>query len=45
LGSQYDMFGNLIEKKRSRKSFFRYMLESKGSPPIDWEDVMVFKRV
>lgn len=45
LGSQYDMFGNLIEKKRSRKSFFRYLAESKGSPAIDWEDVICVRKV
>jgi len=41
-GSQYDLFGNLIEKRVQRKSFFRLLAEKKGSPPIDFEEVLCF---
>lgn len=40
LGAQYDLFGNLVEQKKERKSFFRRLAEKKGAPPIDWEDVI-----
>lgn len=34
------LFGDDIVKTKSRKSFFRKLAESKGSPPIDWEEVI-----
>jgi hypothetical protein len=37
------LFGAVREKKE-RKSFFRRLAESKGSPPIDWEEVLVFQK-
>jgi hypothetical protein len=40
-GAQYDLFGNLQTKTVERKSFFRRLAEKKGSPRIDWEDVLV----
>lgn len=42
-GAQYDLDGDLIIKKVEHKSFFRRVTEKKGSPRIDWEDVLVFK--
>ncbi len=33
------LFGEVVERK-SRKSFFRRLSEAKGSPPIDWEEVV-----
>jgi hypothetical protein len=39
-GTQMDMFGNAITKTVERKSFFRRLAEAKGSPRIDWEDVI-----
>lgn len=35
-----DLFGGQITKKTERKSFFRRLAEAKGSPKIDWEDVI-----
>lgn len=43
-GAQYDIFGNLIVRQVARKSFFRMLAEKKGSPAIDWEDVICFYR-
>jgi len=44
-GAQYDMFtGELIEKVTERKSFFRRLAESHGSPRIDYEEVLVFRK-
>ena len=34
------LFGGEVVKTKSRKSFFRRLAESKGSPPIDWEEVI-----
>ena len=34
------LFGGEVVKSKSRKSFFRRLAESKGSPPIDWEEVI-----
>ena len=34
------LFGGKITKTVARKSFFRRLAESKGSPAIDWEDVI-----
>ena len=42
-GAQYDLDGDLIVKKVEHKTFFRRVAEKKGSPRIDWEDVLVFK--
>jgi DNA modification methylase len=30
--------------KKERKSFFRRLAESKGSPPIDWEDIICMEK-
>lgn len=43
-GAQYDLFGNLVEKRVKRASFFRLLAEKKGAPPIDWEDVVVLTK-
>ncbi len=37
------LFGD-AEKKTERKSFFRRLAESKGSPRIDWEDVICLEK-
>lgn len=37
------MFGT-ITKTTERKSFFRRLAEKKGSPPINWEEVIVVRR-
>ena len=34
------LFGGEVVKTKSRKSFFRRLAESKGSPAIDWEEVI-----
>jgi hypothetical protein len=39
-GSQHTLDGGLVEKTTQSKSFFRRLAESKGSPKIDWEDVI-----
>lgn len=36
------LFGD-VEEKTERKSFFRRLAESKGSPAIDWEEVIAVK--
>jgi len=36
------LFGEIVEKKE-RKSFFRRLAESKGSPPIDYETVLCMR--
>ena len=38
------LFGHDIVKKTERKSFFRRLAEAKGSPKIDWEDVICMVR-
>ncbi len=38
------LFGHDIVKKTERKSFFRRLAEAKGSPKIDWEDVICMTR-
>jgi len=35
------LFGEPVEHTKERKSFFRRLAEQKGSPPIDWEEVLV----
>jgi hypothetical protein len=37
------LFGEIVEKKE-RKSFFRRLAESKGSPPIDYETVLCMRK-
>jgi hypothetical protein len=39
-----DLFEGKKTKSISRKSFFRRLCEAKGSPKIDWEDVICFER-
>lgn len=39
-----DLFNGEDVKTKSRKSFFRRLAESKGSPAIDHEDVLIFSR-
>ena len=34
------LFGKPVVHRKERKSFFRRLAESKGSPPIDWEEVI-----
>lgn len=36
------LFGKITHRKE-RKSFFRRLAERKGSPPIDWEEVLVVR--
>lgn len=43
-GAQYDIFGNLNRKTVQRKSFFRLLAEKKGSPPIDFEEVVIVRK-
>ncbi len=42
--SHKSLFGHDIVKKTERKSFFRRLAEAKGSPKIDWEDVICMIR-
>jgi len=37
------LFGEIV-KKKERKSFFRRLAEKKGSPAIDWEEVLFLRR-
>ena len=37
---QPGLFGEDVVKTTSRKSFFRRLAESKGSPEINWEEVI-----
>ena len=39
-GKSHTMDGKVIEHKTESKSFFRRLAEKKGSPRIDWEDVL-----
>lgn len=39
-----DLFQGVTWRTRSWKSFFRRMAESRGTAPIDWEDVLVMRR-
>lgn len=43
-GTQLDIFGNSHTKTIDRKSFFRRLAEKKGSPRIDWEDVLIVRK-
>ena len=38
------LFGGVERKTKSRKSFFRRLAEAKGSPRIDWEEVLWVRR-
>lgn len=38
------IFGNEIIKKKERKSFFRRLAENKGSPRIDFENVLCMRK-
>lgn len=39
-----DLFQGETVVKRSRKSFFRHLAEQNGSPPIDYEEVIIARR-
>lgn len=39
------LFGDEEIKKKEKKSFFKKLAEKKGSPNIDWEDVLIFRKV
>lgn len=43
-GEQDDLFGEAKQLQTSRKSFFRRLAENKGSPAIDWEDVICVRK-
>ena len=38
------LYGGHVVKETRRASFFRRLAESKGSPRIDAEDVLIFRR-
>jgi hypothetical protein len=38
------LFGDTITKRKERKSFYRRLAESKGSPPIDYEVVLCMRK-
>lgn len=43
-GAQFDLDGGLNHKTVERKSFFRRLAEKKGSPPIDFEVVLIQRK-
>jgi len=43
--SQETLFGDTEVKRKERKSFFRRLAESKGSPRIDFEVVLCMEKV
>ena len=43
-GEQDGLFGAATQVKTERKSFFRRLAERKGSPAIDFEDVICMER-
>jgi hypothetical protein len=43
-GEQDTIFGDSQQITTQRKSFFRRLAEKKGSPAIDWEDVICLER-
>jgi len=43
-GEHGQLFGGSEQLKTERKSFFRRLAEKKGSPAIDWEDVLCLER-
>jgi hypothetical protein len=38
------LFEGHVRREKSRKSFFRRLAESKGSPRIDYEEVLFVRR-
>ena len=44
-GAQYALNGDLVRRQVARKSFFRRLAEQKGSPRIDWEDVICMRKL
>ena len=42
--TQLSFDGTAKQKITERKSFFRRLVESKGSPRIDWEDVICMRK-
>lgn len=42
--SHADLFGGQHVRKRQRKSFFRRIAEAKGSPAVDWEEVIFVRK-
>lgn len=40
----HDLFGGIQTTKRQKKSFFRRIAEAKGSPAVDWEEVIFVKK-
>lgn len=40
----HDTFFGEVTERKERKSFFRRLAEKKGSPAIDWEDVICCKK-
>ncbi len=43
-GTQFTLDGNHHSRKVERKSFFRRLVENKGSPRIDWETVYCMEK-
>ncbi len=43
-GTKIDLAGNHHQKTKERKSFFRRLAESKGSPRIDFEQVLIMRQ-
>ena len=43
-GEQDGLFGGVTSLQTARKSFFRRLAEARGSPKIDWEDVICMVR-
>ena len=41
---ELDLFGNEIVSTTERKSFFRRLAESKGSPKIDYEVCWIMRK-
>ena len=41
---QPGLFGEDVVKTTERKSFFRRLAEKKGSPRIDWEEVLMVRK-
>lgn len=44
-GAQAGLNGEMVSKDVERKSFFRRLAEKKGSPRIDWETVLIMRRL
>lgn len=44
-GAQHTLEGDLERRTAEHKSFFRRLAENKGSPRIDYEDVIVMRRL